>query len=328
MDLPNLSLDSAITHASTMFRILESTSTERNFPEREEDRHAVLDILDWLWDVITEPVLSALGIAGTGYPQQRLWWCPTGPLNLLPMHAAGHHPRLRTGKGRTDCVPDRVISSYTPTLTALIRARPASPPAPARHLFIGMPTTPGQLPLPAVTTEQNVVATHFPPDGGNQQLIGPHATREAVLAAAAAHSWIHMACHASQQHADPDRSGFAVWDGPLTIRDLAAQASHPREFAFLGACQTAAGSVHHLDEAIHLAAAMQFLGYRHVIATLWTIADSPAPQVADATYATLTSMGKPSPDQAAEALHHAVRSLRERYPADPLLWAPYIHLGI
>jgi hypothetical protein len=39
------------------------------------------------------------------------------------------------------------------------------------------------------------------------------------------------------------------------------------------ACQTATGSVRHLDEAIHLAAAMQFLGYRHVIATMWTIAD-------------------------------------------------------
>jgi CHAT domain-containing protein len=42
----------------------------------------------------------------------------------------------------------------------------------------------------------------------------------------------------------------------------------PRELAFLSACHTATGSPRGLDEAIHLAAAMQLLGYRHVIATL------------------------------------------------------------
>jgi len=78
---------------------------------------------------------------------------------------------------------------------------------------------------------------------------------------------VHLACHAGQQHADPASSGFALWDGTLTITDLAAQPTQGRDLAFLSACQTAAGSVRHLDEAIHLAAAMQFLGYRHVIAT-------------------------------------------------------------
>jgi hypothetical protein len=53
-----------------------------------------------------------------------------------------------------------------------------------------------------------------------------------------------------------------------------------------------AGSVRHLDEALHLAA-MQYLGYRHVIATIWTINDSLAPQVADAIYTELTRDGSP-----------------------------------
>jgi CHAT domain-containing protein len=72
---------------------------------------------------------------------------------------------------------------------------------------------------------------------------------------------------------------------------------------------------------------MQFLGYRHVIATMWTVADSPAPEVADTVYTKLTEHGSPQPGHAAEALHQAVRSLRGRYPANPLIWAPYIHLG-
>ena len=141
------------------------------------------------------------------------------------------------------------------------------------------------------------------------------------------HSWVHLACHAGQEHADPDRSGFALWDGILTITDLAAQPTQRRELAFLSACQTATGSIRHLDEAIHLAAAMQFLGYRHVIATMWAIADSLAPAVAASVYAAVTRDGRPDPGLTARALHQAVSSLRQANPADPLLWAPYIHLG-
>jgi CHAT domain-containing protein len=95
----------------------------------------------------------------------------------------------------------------------------------------------------------------------------------------------------------------------------------------LSACQTAAGSVRHIDEAIHLAAAMQFLGYQHVIATIWTIFDSPAPAVAEIFYSALTRTGRLDPEQAAEALHQAIRSLYRADPTNPLLWAPYIHLG-
>jgi CHAT domain-containing protein len=181
--------------------------------------------------------------------------------------------------------------------------------------------------LPAVPAELDVLARHFPPGNGNLQLTGPQATRAAVLAAIADHSWVHLACHARQEHADPARSGFALWDGTLTITDLAAQAAQDRELAFLSACQTAAGSNRLLDEAIHLAAAMQFLGYQHVIATLWTIADSPAPDIADAFYTALTRDGTPDRARAAQALHHATRTLRQADPTSPLLWAPYIHLG-
>ena len=72
---------------------------------------------------------------------------------------------------------------------------------------------------------------------------------------------------------------------------------------------------------------MQFLGYRHVIATLWTIADSPAPYIADLFYTAVTSGEEPDPERAADALHHAVASLRQSDPTDPLLWGPYVHFG-
>ena len=333
VSLPDLNRDEAVGHANAMLRALAGAADPRRaFQDRERDRHAVLDILAWLWEVIAEPVLTALGHTSPpedGSPWPRVWWCPTGPLTMLPIHAAGHHPRLRTAAGSsTDCVLDRVISSYTPILTALARARQPAGAAPVRQLTVGMPTTPSLRPLPAVPVELKVLARHFPPGRANHQLTGPQATRADVLTAMAAHSWVHMACHAGQQHADPDRSGFALWDATLTITDLAAaQPTHRRDLAFLSACQTATGSVRHVDEAIHLAAAMQFLGYRHVIATMWTIADPPAPYVADTFYTTLKRNGEPDPSRTAEALHQAIHSLRETDPTNPLLWAPYIHLG-
>lgn len=122
-------------------------------------------------------------------------------------------------------------------------------------------------------------------------------------------------------------SGFALWDGILSLSDPAALPTRHRDLAFLFACQTASGSTTHLAEAIHLAAAVQFLGYQHVIATMWIIADSPAPHVANAVYTSLTTGNGPDHSRATEALHRAIRALRGIDPTDPLLWAPYTHLG-
>nr|WP_257003705.1 CHAT domain-containing protein [Streptomyces sp. SA15] len=47
----------------------------------------------------------------------RLWWSPTGPLTLLPLHMAGRHD------GSRDNVLDRVVSSYATTVKALRHAR-------------------------------------------------------------------------------------------------------------------------------------------------------------------------------------------------------------
>lgn len=330
VELTSLNRHSAIEQVSRMRRALGGLNDPvRSRKGRSEDLDAIFGVLEWLWDVVADPVLTAFGYAdapepGSSWP--RIWWCPTGPLALLPVHAAGHHPR----EGPTtsgDCVMDRVISSYTPTLTMLARARRPNVSATARQLSVGVAAAPGQLPLDAVPAEMKVLAHHFPPGHHHQQLTGPRATRAAVLAAAAASSWVHFACHAAQEATSPDRSGFALHDSVLTVSDLAAQPARHRELAFLSACQTATGSIRHPDEALHLAAAMLFLGYRHVIATMWSIGDSDAPEVADTVYTMLTREGKPDARRAAEAVHHAIRALRHSNPASPQTWAPYLHFG-
>jgi tetratricopeptide (TPR) repeat protein len=332
VSLPGMTIESALIQADklggTLHEALNPLHAGHDWSRLQQ---AVFEVLGWLWDTVTEPVLAALDYtrALSGNERwPRVWWCPTGPLTMLPLHAAGHYSGTPSASGReSDCVPGRVVSSYTPTITALARTRRPRPPARARHLTVGMPTTPGQPALPGVVAELEILARHFAPGENNCQLSGPQATRASVLSAISEHSWIHLTCHGLQDDAAPDRSGFALWDGLLTIADLAALPTQRRDLAFLSACQTAAGSLSHLDEALHLAAAMQFLGYQHVIATMWSVADRPSVRVADRVYAVLAGREVPSADEAARALHRATNLLRHEHPADPMLWAPYIHFG-
>ena len=99
------------------------------------------------------------------------------------------------------------------------------------------------------------------------------------------------------------------------------------EFAFLSACETAAGDENLPEESIHLAAGIMMAGYPAVIGTLWSIVDKDAPLVAEKVYARLYNNGSPDSRQAAHALHDAVACLREQDEQKFLSWVPFIHLG-
>jgi hypothetical protein len=298
IDLHDVTLDQVIEQAVAIVGVLErATHRDRPFSDRERDRHTALDILGWLWDTITGPVLTHLGHTSTpkpGTPWPRIWWCPTGLLTVLPLHAAGHHPRHHRPDNltRTETVLDRVISSYTPTLTALLRAHTTPVPAGSpRLLAVGMPTTPGAGDLPAVPTELDRIHARYPIttrlqsptrhqlNHGLSPNLAAQPSKSRVLAELQHHPWVHLSCHGSQQMTEPTESAFWLTDGPLRITDL-IELRNPgsRELAFLAACRTATGSLRALDEAIHLAAAMQLLGYRHVIATLWLNLRLPRPR--------------------------------------------------
>jgi len=221
-------------------------------------------------------------------------------------------------------VLDRVVSSYTPTLRALLEARAASAPGPEKILFVGMPETPGQADLPNVQVEADLIDEIFA--GRRTKLIGENATREKVLEQLPGHAWVHFACHGEQNLDDPSRGGVLIYKDTLTVTDLSAQ-QYRGEFAYLSGCKTALGGVNLPDEAITLAAALHYTGYRHVIATLWSVWDAEAAQVAKDVYAELAAGGGLDARNAAGALHTAVSRLRENHRDRPSVWTPFAHTG-
>lgn len=331
--LPMLTHEAAATQANLLLAAtssgaVRSRSTVRLRKIRDlvaadpaADREVPFQVLAWLWDAAARPVLDHLGYAG-GSELPRVWWSLVGPVAMLPLHAAG---RYRAGGTAVDSVPARTVSSYTPTLAALIRARGGTGGA-VRQLAVAMSRTPKLTPLPAVTRELAILARRLPPPGSGLHLENRAATRDAVRSALRSCPWAHFACHGTQHETDPAQSAFVLWDGPLTLEELAGIAIDRAELAFLSACQTATGSPLLMDEAVHLVAAMQLLGYRHVIGTLWSIEDAAAPEVADAVYGLLEADGFKL-RHTAEALREAVERLRKRFPDRPLLWAPFVHFG-
>jgi CHAT domain-containing protein len=103
-------------------------------------------------------------------------------------------------------------------------------------------------------------------------------------------------------------------DGPLTLLDIMRAPSDSvqnSEFAFLSACHTAAGDRTAPDEVVHLAAAMQFAGFRGVVGTMWAVDDAVVVNMVSAFYEALLEV---SPDglnseHAALALNTAAKKV-------------------
>ncbi|KAG0692528.1 hypothetical protein DFH29DRAFT_817480, partial [Suillus ampliporus] len=75
--------------------------------------------------------------------------------------------------------------------------------------------------------------------------------------------WLHLACHGMPNRKQPFESSFAMRDRPLMIKDIIRSHWHNPEFAFLSAFHTTAVDETSSGESIHLAAAMQFSGFRN-----------------------------------------------------------------
>ncbi|KZV68449.1 hypothetical protein PENSPDRAFT_609979 [Peniophora sp. CONT] len=290
-------------------------------------------VLKHLWLRVVHPILKALDFSRkpTADHLPHIVWCPTGPLMQLPLHAAGVYDDDQPGPR----VFDFVLSSYTPSLSALLRCCDGvvkEYPAP-NVLVVTQPDTPGRSPLPGTQNESTILRAILPE---NKQTVLEHeqATVDSTLAVVSRHPWIHLACHGSQNSEDPAQSAFALYDGPLTLNTLMDTVVDNAELAFLSACQTATGDEKIPEESAHLAAGMLAVGFKGVIATMWSIRDEDAPIVVEEYYRKLLEYRNTGSVQrgqtgAAYALHEATRRLREEVGERSFeKWVPFVHYGV
>ncbi|TYR64285.1 CHAT domain-containing protein [Streptomyces parvus] len=331
LELPSGATAPAVDEQVAKLREARADAADRLIRRRKMAQRHILEVLDWTWHAIAEPVLRGLGHATdvsemNSWP--RVWWCPVGLTGFLPLHAAGCH----CPGGRGDAVMDRVISSYTPTVRALAHLRQRDSEGACSSVVVAVPDAPECPPLNAADREARAVRD-LVPGAAVLPWNGTRTSHESVINALRSHHLAHLACHAVADWTDPSSSRLILHDHlvkPLKLHDLTRLDLQFAQLAYLSACSTTENNPMQVDEATQLTAAFQLAGYRHVIGTLWPIADDAAEEIARAFYRELTSEGtaQPTPDRAAEAIHRAIRLQRDQSPHLPTRWAAHVHYGV
>jgi CHAT domain-containing protein len=328
-DPVHIPLNVAQAEVSELSSEFQSTTERVGSSDHELESNKIIGILRKLWDCVVGPVLQALTSRKLIRRHSRIWWCPTAEFTLLPLHAAGPYKEKSHDEKRSHNLSHFCISSYIPTLAELVRARQQVPrDAAVQHFVaIGQANPDGAKLLSSVDAELSVVTQRLAHILPFTQLADSNATVDGVVDALSRNHWLHLACHGMPNRKQPFESSFAMRDGPLTIRKIMESHWQDPEFAFLSACHTTVGDESSPDEAIHLAAAMQFSGFRSVIGSMWSVDDDVAHQVVSAFYDNMVDgSGRMDCTHAAAALHKAVKALRMKIPLEQRI--VFVHIGV
>ena len=285
--------------------------------------HHLCSVLQQLYELVGQPVIRRLNELNVP-EQSRVWWCPTSVFCSLPLHAMGPIP---SDSGPTRYFLDLYIPSYTPSLSALIESRKPSPRATGEPsiLFVLQPS-----PTKYEVEEMKVV------HGVDRQvttLFSAKATPTAVLTCLRDHPFAHISCSARLEYGKPFEASFRLHKGErLSLLDIVRSQLPNAEFAFLSGCHTAELTAESVaDEVLHLAAAMQFCGFRSVVGTMWAMADVDGGYLARYFYESLFSDKTPGVryhERTAAALRDAVVRLRRKMTVRTLeRWVNFVHYG-
>ena len=303
------------------------TSRVKDGLDSSQYDEALASVLMELYELVGKPVIDRLRNLKI-QEQTQIWWCPTSVFCSLPLHAMGPIP---SDDGELRYFLDFYICSYTPSLSALIQSR-------SRHSGSRSPDRPSVLlvaqtdpSLPTVRGEIQVVQAL---DTEVTSLISEAAIPAAVLDGFQNHPFVHFACHGSLEAGKPFEAGFELRGGErLTLLAIVRSHLPTAEFAFLSACHTAEvteGSI--IDEGLHLAAAVQYSGFRSVVGTMWAMMDEDGQELAENFYKALFSntrrdQGIPYYERSAKALRVAVKKLRRKRRITLERWVNFVHYG-
>ncbi|KAG2099251.1 CHAT domain-containing protein [Suillus discolor] len=284
-----------------------------------------------IWNEIMLPIVNVLR-HDLKLKYCRIWLCPTAAFTSIPLHAA--HPfRTNPDGSREQCLEDLYICSYTPTLSALVRSRQTMKKRVTPSFVTigqGQPGAGKGKALLAVDSELELVHKLVPATAKHTNISGDAATRAGALEALQQNTWVHLACHGKQDPKQPYNSHFVMRDEDLTLLDIMERDIPHAEFAFLSACHTAVGDEETPDEVIHLAAGLQFSGFKSVIGTLWQVDDSVAQHVVKAFYENmfkdLKDGGAMDCTKAAWALNRATHAVKTTVPLEQRM--VFVHIGV
>ncbi|KAG1885256.1 CHAT domain-containing protein [Suillus subluteus] len=297
-------------------------------------RSDLIVLLRTLWDEIMLPIINVLENVLKLKHRSRIWLCPTAAFTSIPLHAA--HPfQTKADGSKEPCLEDLYICSYTPTLSALVRSRQIMKKRVTPSFATigqGQPGAGKGKALLAVDSELELVHKLVPATANRTTIFGDAATRAGALQALEENTWVHLACHAKQDPTQPYDSHFVMKDEHLTLLDIMDKDIPHAEFAFLSACHTAVGDEETPDEVIHLAAGLQFSGFKSVIGTLWEVNDAVAKHVVKAFYKYMfmdlkdDTSGVMDCTKAAWALNCATHAVKTKVPLEQRM--VFIHIGV
>ena len=299
-------------------------AARNNSLDSREYEDALGYVLEELYDLVGRPVIERLRKLNV-LEQSRVWWCPTSVFCSLPLHAMGP---IRSDGPTKLYFSDLYIPSYTPTLSALIESRKLSTqPSDAPSMLLVVQPDPQ---MPSSLQEMRVVRTVCPLV---ETLFQKKATPISTLEGLKHHRFAHISCHGILEMGKPFDAFFKLYEGSrLTLLDIVRSRLPKAEFAFLSACHTAEITEESIaNEGLHLAAAVQYSGFRSVVGTMWAMADIDGPVLAESFYESVFSnkwKGELYYERTAEALRDAVRNLRRSRKMTLERWVNYVHYGV
>lgn len=293
--------------------------------------HPIFDCLEWLWGSVAAPILDRIASVGE---RPHVWWSPVGEFALLPVHAAGVHPRTKPQVGhrrehpeRWPSVQDRAVSSYLPTVR-LVDPQPGAKGGALDAVLHVSVDVDGR--LRSLEAERRAVDEALP-GARLTRLFDNDATVAAFRAALPECTLLHVSAHGRLNPDDSFEAGIDLVDGRFTLRDLAASRADAGRLAVLLSCESASGDFEAPNEALHAAGAAQQAGFAEVVAATLPVRDSSVVPFVTRLYAAVTAEptdGALAP-VVARAVAGAVDALRlePQYAVDPLSWVPYAHFS-
>lgn len=220
----------------------------------------------WLWDAVGVTLVRIASELGSHH----LVVVPMGSLGIYPIHSAWvEDASTQTGR---HYLADDIDLSYLPSASSIPTTATSDEHEPVSILVVDEPWPVTGTPLRGAEREVQSVREWFPEQ---TTLLRHHrATRPRVLAAMAAKTVVHFACHGIAQGNRPlDSLLMMAFDEPVTVADILESRLDGTRLVVLSACETAFPGGNLLDEVIGFPASFLQAGAESAIGSLWSVDD-------------------------------------------------------